>query len=526
MGNPWTPAEMRCDAYCYMRARSFFDSVAVFGDDAEVHGMLADSIVPNDDYTQWTVTLRDGISFTDGTPVDADAVIYNLQATGRGLLVSAFLKDVAKISDPEDPERTMLKIAKIDDRSFVVFTGADGDPERPLPWRDFPHLFAGPWGLIASPTWLQAVAADPDLATQPVGSGPFVVDSYEPRSSLEVSRNPDYWMTDAAGDQLPYLDSMSFRVIDDAETSVEALQTGDLDLVITPNGRAISRIQDSGSEFSIAMIEEHVDTDYLLVDLDKAGPLQDQRVRCAVSMALDRQQLSEVTSNGINPPANGLFSPGQQGYLADNGLSIEQDLDGAAALIADYEASTGDDVHFTIGHVPANAVAQGVELMMGWWNEIGIDVDDLAVPQNDFINQAIFGVPEFEVFVWRGHGGHLVDEQYVWWHSNNAFPDGELSLNVGRLRDPDVDAGLDAARASTTDAEAVAAAEDINRVFAEQCYVIPIGWVRWAALGAPNLRGFGELALPDGTRVLDGAGGSGGAGQFWTQTLYLTERAG
>ena len=67
VGNPWTPAEMRCDAYCYMRARSFFDSVAVFGDDAEVHGMLADSIVPNNDYTQWTVTLRDGISFTDGT---------------------------------------------------------------------------------------------------------------------------------------------------------------------------------------------------------------------------------------------------------------------------------------------------------------------------------------------------------------------------------------------------------------------------------------------------------------------------
>ena len=117
-------------------------------------------------------------------------MIYNLQATGRGLLVSAFLNDVAKLSDPEDPERTMLKIAKIDDHSFVVFTGADGDPERPLPWRDFPHLFAGPWGLIASPTWLQAVAADPDLATQPVGSGPFVVDSYEPRAHWKSAATP------------------------------------------------------------------------------------------------------------------------------------------------------------------------------------------------------------------------------------------------------------------------------------------------------------------------------------------------
>ncbi len=222
-----------------------------------------------------------------------------------------------------------------------------------MPWRDFPHLFTGQWGLIASPTWLQAVAANPELATQPVGSGPFVVDSYEPRDSLEVSRKPDYWMTDATGKQLPYLDSISFQVIEDPEISVEALQAGDVDLVITPSGRARSAIQDQG-DYSIALIERHVDTTYLLVDLDKPGPLQDRRVRCAMSMALDRQELSDVISDGLDPPANGLFSPGQQGYLDDNGLSIEQDLDSAAALIAEYEEETGTNVEFTIGHIPSN----------------------------------------------------------------------------------------------------------------------------------------------------------------------------
>ncbi len=55
-------------------------------------------------------------------------MIYNLQATGTGVLVGAYLKDVAKVPDPEDPERTMLKIEKLDDRSFTVFTGEDGDP--------------------------------------------------------------------------------------------------------------------------------------------------------------------------------------------------------------------------------------------------------------------------------------------------------------------------------------------------------------------------------------------------------------
>ena len=175
--------------------------------------------------------------------------------------------------------------------------------------------------MIASPFWLAEVAENPELATQPVGSGPFVVDSYEPRGSLEVSRNPDYWMTDADGNQLPYLDSISFRVIEDSEIAVEALQAGDVDVVTTSNGRAISTIQGLGDEFNVALQDDYIETYYLLLDLDKPGPLQDRRVRCAMSLAIDRQEFVDVTSNGFNAVANGLFSPGQQGYLEDNGLS-------------------------------------------------------------------------------------------------------------------------------------------------------------------------------------------------------------
>ena len=57
----------------------------------------------------------------------------------------------------------------------------------------------------------------------PVGTGPFMVESYAPRDKLVVTRNPDYWRTDAAGNQLPYLDGIEFRVIEDSETAAEAL---------------------------------------------------------------------------------------------------------------------------------------------------------------------------------------------------------------------------------------------------------------------------------------------------------------
>lgn len=520
VASPWTPAAMRCDSYCYTRARTFFDSVAVFGDDGQVHGMLAESIVPNDDYTEWTITIRDGIKFTDGSPVNAAAVIYNLQAAGTGLLVSSAIKDIAKVPDPDNPDNKLLKIEQLDDMSFVIYTGEDGDPDRPISWRSFPHLLTGQWGLIASPFWLADVEQNPELATQPVGSGPFIVDSYEPRGSLEVSRNPDYWMTDADGNQLPYLDSISFRVIEDSETAVEALEAGDLDLVTSSNGRAIKRVQDLGDEFNVLLQDEYLETGYLLIDLDKPGPLQDRRVRCAMSMAIDRDELINATNGGLSEPANGLFSPGQQGYLEDNGLSLEQDLDTAAAMIADYEDETGTDVSFTLGHIPSNVVVQSAELLEGWWSQIGIDVDDETVPQNDLINLAVFGVPEFQVFSWRQHSGILVDQQYLWWHSKNAFPDGELSLNFGRLRDPDIDAALDAARTSATDEEANAEAEKINRIFAEQCYYIPLNWLPWAVLSDPRVHGLGQFGLPDGTVAPDLATNPG---QFWTQTLYVDE---
>jgi peptide/nickel transport system substrate-binding protein len=520
VSNPWTPSEMRCDSYCYTRARTFFDQIAVFGADGQVHGMLAESIEPNADYTEWTITIREGISFTDGSPVNAAAVIYNLQASGTSELIKALVKDIAKIPDPADPERTILKIEQLDDLSFVIYTGDDGDPEKPLPWRNFPHTLTGQWGLIASPFWLAEVAENPELETQPVGSGPFIVDSYDPRGSLEMSRNPDYWMTDAAGNQLPYLDSISFRVIEDSEFAAEALQSGNLDIVTTSNGRAISTIQGLGEEFNVTLQGDHIETYYLLVDLDKPGPLQDRRVRCAMSMALDRQEFVDATSNGFNRVANGLFSPGQQGHLDDNGLSLEQDLDAASTMVADYEEETGTDVAFALGHIPSNVVVQAAELLIGWWSDIGIDVDTETVPQNDFINRAVLGTPEFEVFLWRQHAGVFVDQQYLWWHSENANPDGELSLNFGRLRDPDIDAALDAARRSTTDEEAIAAAEDINRVFAEQCYYIPIAWLQWAVLSDPSIEGIGGLTLPDGTAVVDG---SAPAGQFWLQTLHVNE---
>ena len=363
VSNPWIPATMQCDSYCSQRAHTFFDSIAAFGKDNEIHGFLAESITPNAEYTEWTITVRPGILFTDGTPVNADAIIQNLQTTGTGFLVAKALVDVAKEPSAKDPKVMQLKIKKNDEMSLTIFTGKGGDQTKPLPWPGFASYLAGQWGLIASPAWLDALAKDPTLATKPIGSGPFIVQSYAPREALVVTKNPNYWMKDAAGVQLPYLDKITFKVIEDSETSSAALQSGDIDVFSTSNNGVILKLRELKDQFPMVEQTEYSESNYIMIDLAKKDqPSGDSRVRCALSKAINRQEIIDLVNFGLGTIANGVFSPGQEGYLEDNGFDPAQDIEGAKALIEEYKAEKGvTKVAVLYGHTPTRSGDQTVE---------------------------------------------------------------------------------------------------------------------------------------------------------------------
>jgi peptide/nickel transport system substrate-binding protein len=519
VANPWTPAAMQCDSYCQQRARSFFDPIAAIGDDVRVHPYLAESITPNADATEWTIKVRSGISFTDGTPVNADALIDNLQRSGLGLLLSASLVDLAKVPSAADPTKNEFKIEKIDDMTFTMFTGKNGDPSQPLPWPGFDFYLTGQFGLIASPAWLAAVDADATKATQPIGSGPFIVQSYAPRDALVVTKNPGYWQKDANGVQLPYLDKITFKVIEDSTTASGALSSGDIDVFADSNGSVIADVIDEG-EFTVTKQDKFGETNYLIVDTSKPGPYSDARVRCALSKAINRQEVIDLSQGGLLQPANSVFSPGQEGYLDDNGFSTEQDIEGAKALIADYQADNPGPVKITYGHTADRTGDQQADLYKGYWSEIGVDTTVETIPQDQFITNALFGADNFFIYGWRQHAGLKVDEQNFWWNSASFAPDGALSLNFDRIQDPIVDQNLAIARSDPDPAARQAAAEAINRQMAEQCYQIPVSFALWAVLSSPELQGIGETPLPDGGKARDGAGFGG---QFWVNALWVDQ---
>lgn len=509
--NPWLPETMQCDSGCQNRARTFFDPLVVVNDELEVEPFLLESVEPNEDFTVFTLKVREGIEFHDGTPLNAEAVIDNLNRTGSGLLVNRGVKDLARNEDGT------LVTETLDEYTFTIATGKDGDPTQPLPWPLFPYGLGGQFGLIASPTWLAAVDAGTADPAAPVGSGPFKFASYAPGDRLNVVRNENYWLTDVNGNQLPYLDEIEFRVIQDSQVRAEALTSGDVDIISTSDGTVINRLKDN-PDFTYLNQDQYSETNYILMNLTKPY-LADRDVRCALLQAIDVEDLIAVVAEGVGTPSNGPFTPGQEGYLDDPGR-LPYDPEAAAAAIAAWEAENGPLV-INYSTTPTATNLRTAQYLFEVWGEVGVDVVIDQIEQSTLITNALFGAPEFDAFGWRNHAGLFVDGQYFWWHGSAALPPGELALNFGRLDDPVINELLDKSRVETDPEVRKGYAEDINRRFASECYIIPTTETQWGVHFNNRVQNVGRTPSPDGENFI--RDGAGFPGQVWWNAVFVTE---
>ena len=219
---------------------------------------------------------------------------------------------------------------------------------------------------------------------------------------------------------------------------------------------------------------------------------------------------------GVNDVANGPFTPAQEGYLEDSGNQT-YDPATAAELIADYAAENGQP---TIKYTTTNdqAALTLVELVSASWEEAGVKVEISQQEQGALITSALVGDDSFNAFLWRNHAGTL-DRNYIWWHSNNAGPKGSLALNFGRQKDAQIDALLDENRESNDPARKAEIAQEVNRIFAEECYMIPLYWTTWGIASHAGVMGLQDATFPGSTDKP--AFGQGFPGQFPLISAWL-----
>ncbi len=516
VGAPWTPEKVQCDSYCQMRVRAFIEPLFVVDQNLEVKGFLGESIEPNEDATVWTIKVREGISFTDGTPLNADAAIDNLNRTFGGILVSGALKDTAKNPDGS------LVIEKLDDYTFTIATGRNGDVNDPVSWWRFPYFLTAQAGFMASPTWLAAADGDPSLETQPVGTGPFIVNEYLPGDRMTLTKNPDYWRTDPDGNPLPYLDELEFRVIVDSQVRQQALESGDVDLIATADPSVVGPLSEN-DDFVTLLQNVMTETAYVMFHLTQPQ-FQDRDLRCALVQAIDKQDYIDTILGGYAEPSNGPFTPGQEGWLEDSGLP-EYDPEAARAAIEAWEAANGP-LEINYSTTPTGTSKATADYLQQKWGDVGVDVTQTAIEQSVLITNALFGAPEFQAFGWRNHAGLFAESQTHWWHgfASDAFgaetADGALSLNFGRLNDPVINDLLDQAREAQDPEDSKALAEQINQQFASECWILPTYSLAWGIHMDPSVQNIGRDPLPDGSGSM--ADGAGFPGQVWLGSVFKT----
>lgn len=249
-----------------------------------VQPSLAKSWVFNSDGTQITFELRDGLTFTDGTPLDASAVKTFFER-GKNQK-NSFLKD------------QLAEVQSISTEGATKVTLHLSEPNYQIP-----YLLAGRTGAISSPA-----AADKDLgklSLWPVGAGPFKMVDFVSESHAYFEKNPAYW--DAAN---IHIDRLELTVSPDSSTLVASVLSGSLDLATLP-ARKVKEAQASGLNVTIAPSLSVRD---ISINLNKA-PFNNPKVVEAFRYAFNRQEFVDVITAGT---ASIVHQPFPQGHLAFN----------------------------------------------------------------------------------------------------------------------------------------------------------------------------------------------------------------
>ena len=469
----WCLAEAQLAIAGMQVARAVYDYLTVPNENGEYVPFLAESVTPNATFDKWTIALREGIKFHDGTDLTAEVVKNNLDAfrgkyEGRSPLLFVFVFDnIAEVTvtGPLTVEVTTKK-----------------------PWVSFPaYLYSNArFGISAQAQLDDAEHCDTNL----IGTGPFRFDDWRVNDHLTVVRNPGYWR-----EGLPYLDEVEFRPIPDANQAVNAIQGGEIDAMHTSSALAIADLRAVAEAGEIALYEsdDFTEVGYVMLNVAKP-PFDNILARQALAYAIDLDEQNAVRNKGVSTNATGAFSQGSIGYLEDAGMP-PHDLDKAKELVAQYEEETGQKLEFTLSHGPDPAGQEGAQFFVEMVEQAGMSVDTKVVDQSQGINDAIAG--NFQATGWRNHPGGDPDTQYVWWHTGSP-------VNFGKFSDAEIDRLLEEGRSEPDPAKRKQIYEDLNRRFADQMYNLWSFWTLWAVATAPEVHGLLGPDLPDGSKPLPG----------------------
>jgi peptide/nickel transport system substrate-binding protein len=466
--------------YCLSTARlaisgiqvvaAVYDTLTVPNAKGEPVPYLAKSVTHNPDYTEWTIRLRDGIKFHDGTPLNAEALKLNMDSW-RGAPGAPNVGPLFPIVFKE-----MKDVQIVDPMTVKVVWN--------VPVADFD---AGMYGVGRFGIMAPAQLNSPDCSTKMIGTGPFKLEDYKQNEATTVVRNPDYWQKG-----YPKVDRIRFVPVVDGAARVTQLQGGDLDLMHTSGAQEIDSLR---SISSVKLLEQKPglrEIRYYFLLSDKP-PFDDPDARKAFATAIDRRKINRIRNKGIFDVANGLMDRLAPGYVANAGYP-EHNLKKAKELAAKVKAKTGS-FRVILGTTADPDNSAEAQLVKEQLDKAGIDAEIAQFDQATLINRAL--ARAIDVLFWRNlHGGfhrHNNADTYVWFANKNT---GNI-INFSGFNDPTTQSLLERGRGESDPAGVRKTYQDFNKAMAKGLYVLPMWYVTWTIGHQPNVK-LDFPPLPDG----------------------------
>lgn len=444
----------------------------------------AESITPNADATQYTVKVKKGKKFSDGTPITAESFVKawsfvanakNAQKCASFFQTIKGYADLQKDGTKGDEQLSGLKV--VDENTFTV------DLEQP------DSVFPIKVGYLAFAPLPESFYKDPKAyGEKPVSSGPYLFKSWDHNKQIEVVKNPDY-----NGPRKAQNDGVTFKVYTDGNAAYRDVQAGNLDMTDNipdtqtktfqkdTTVRAYNRPGSVIQQFTIPSSLPHFDVK------TEEGKLRRQ----AISMAIDRKVIINKILNGTASPANEFTSPLTPGYKADlkGHENVEFNAKKAKELWAKADKISKYDGSLTFSYnADGNAKSVFDAVVNSLKNNLGIKAETTPIPtfqefRNACAKRQIKGA-------WRA--GWMPDypsaENYLTQEFASVAADGNGS-NEGDYKNPKFDDLLTKA-ASAKPEEAIKLYQQANEILLEDLPSVPLFYSNAKAVMVPTLKGF------------------------------------
>lgn len=369
---------------------NIYETLLEYDHNLELQPKLATDYNSSEDGLTWTFQLREGVKFHDGTDFNADAVVFNFE----------------RWMDPENPYHEgdfpyypfLYGGFKGDENHLIESVTATGEHELEIVLKRktapfLSYLAISMFG-IASPAAIEQYGAG--IGENPVGTGPFKFDEWNRNNTITLSKNEEYWM-----DGKPYLDQVIYQVIPENSARLNALQTGEIDIVDGMNASDTTIVEDTeGIEL---LKRPSFNIGYMAFNMEKE-PFDDPLVRQAINMAIDKEEIVEAFYNGLADPATSPLPPSLWSH--DESLEkYDYNVEEAKKLLAEagYEDGFTTELHTMSNPRPylpePMKIAEAIQSDLA---EIGITADIVSSEWATYLEDTKNGKHSMAMYGWTG----------------------------------------------------------------------------------------------------------------------------